>query len=61
MQKKSDLERGLAAALFNQLDFWILSFWKAYSDLRDIVGNLDLWIMAYIELGPQDLDRCHQY
>lgn len=32
------------------MDFWILSFCKAmetYSDLQNIVDNLDLWIMAY--------------
>ena len=46
------------------MDFWIFRFRKAretYSDLRNIVGNLDLWIMLYVQLGQRDLNRWHQY
>ena len=46
------------------MDFWIFRFRKArqtYSDLQNIVGNLDLWIMPYVQRGLRDLNRWHQY
>jgi hypothetical protein len=46
------------------MDFWIFRFRKAretYSDLQNIVGNLDLWIMPYVQLGQRNLNRWHQY
>jgi len=46
------------------MDFRIFRFRKAgetYSDLQNIVGNLDSWIMLYVQLGQRDPNRWHQY